>query len=262
MLIEVIGVPGAGKSTILEKLFRNSEIKRDFVNWKQVKKNAILDCFNKNKIITKIDLLKYRMIFSLPVFNTQLVEYFLYKKIKYRRYLYNNDWGIVTKIILDGIICDDMLLPCMKPYYINLILEYIIRTRILKEYSSNMGENIIFENGIICAINSLDYIYINKKYFKKHILPDAVIFVKAEICTIVNVAETRKKEGKQRIRTLNKDKEEIFRIYENSLNKYTQISDILLSKGIPVIEFDRNDEPENLINKLILLKNSYIRNNR
>lgn len=250
LLIEIIGIPGVGKSTFLKRLFKDNHAKKDLLDWEHVRKKAISNFYSKiGGQPTKIKMKYFKLLSSIPIINTSYVDYFLYKNIKYSTSIYDDDWGILSETILKEIMKNDLFLPNMRPYYINLMLGYITRARLLKEYSIITNKNIIFENGIISAINTLENIEKNKIYFKKRILPDLIIFIKTNMETIINVAESRRKE-KSRVLLLSKDNDEITKIYNNSLNKYIQISNILLNKGIPVIEFDRNDDPGKLINKL------------
>lgn len=250
MLIEVIGIPGAGKSTFLKKLFKNNNTNKFFADWKHVKKEAISNFYCKiDRQSTKTNMKYFKVFSSIPIINTHFSNYFLYKKIKYSTEIYDGYWGTLSEIILNEIMKNDLLPPNMKPYYINLILAYIVRARLLKEYSIKINKNIIFENGIISAINTIEDIEKNKIHFKKQILPDLIVFIKANMETIIGVAENRRKE-KSRVLLLSKDNDEISKIYENSLNKYIKLTETLSKEGIRIIEIDRDDSPEKLINKL------------
>lgn len=111
--------------------------------------------------------------------------------MKYKPYFYDNYWRIISEKILNKVIRKDIFPSYVKPYFVNLELERIIRTRISKEFSTRMEKNVILDEGIIVAISRLDYIDIEENCFEKSALPDIAIFIKADMDTIVNVAETR-----------------------------------------------------------------------
>lgn len=55
----------------------------------------------------------------------------------------------------------------------------------------------------------------------------------------------------------NKNTEEKYRYFDNKINKYMHISKTLLNIGIPVIEFNRDDNIKYLIKELNTLTNNY-----
>lgn len=146
MLIEIVGNPGSGKSTLITEL--QNKVKSDSFFWGRDKLKLIKYYISstKNKSRKKLNFL-----FKLPLANLFFARVYL-QRIKYTPEMHTNEWGELSQYVITGVIQNNKFPVKTKPHYINWELEKMIRSQIAMNYVRETKSNIYLDEGVVTVL--------------------------------------------------------------------------------------------------------------
>ena len=255
MKIEIVGLPGSGKTTLSKKLHKNGNSSSYLLSSSlKFEKNTDLDYFkNIFKVNNKIE----RIIkFTPPLINKYIIEYCKKKESISSLGDMLNEWGeFVNYFILNIDQFPRAYNKSCKDIFIDFIINYFIFNR-NKEMDSI---SLIIDSGIIFKSTYLsDYFLEDKENmiskFKEYIrtcpfLPDKIIYLK--ILPKRSLERIKKRKVNFPIFLQNNTTEEMLdKLIERSF-VLDNILKILKNKGINIIEFDDNIQEAEIYKKIV-----------
>jgi len=249
MLIEAIGTPGAGKSTLLKALKQESDLKQNFKTWQNVRVKAIRSFITSKETRQKQWVVfPKNIVWEIPWANDYFANCIFHRFIKHDPLVYKGSWGNLAKLLIEGVMYRGDIKPDLVPYYISWELEKLVTAQIAGHYCQTYNKNIILDEGVLSAINSLNK---TPDQVNQSLIPDAVIFVSTEPEDALSGILERKSKDRVNKSQINKDDSAILKFLDDKHKRYINLIQQLESLNTPVLNYNyKNDSLQSLVHRL------------
>lgn len=241
MLIELIGLPGSGKSTLYQNIIKNYDLSKYLIGFNDIFSKALYEFITNNKsLMSPLNYNLYSIINTIPFVKKKVANCFFSTKVIFSLEAHSEiDYSLVSEIVLDNME-NDYYDNCQKVNLIKWEFEKLIRAQILKRFSVNYNNNILLDEGIITVLNNIQNKDNYVSLLDKIALPDAVIFLDSDIDFVVNVSLDRKKNSRYNVGDINLNKEIDF--FSKKQTRYYYLIELLQNQNIPIIRINRDSE--------------------
>ncbi len=249
MLIEIIGIPGSGKSTLIKALKQEPGLRSAFSTWQGVRVKAMRSFVSNTETSQKQwTAFPRSILWSIPWLNDYFANCIFHRFIKQDPMVYEGSWGKLAKLLIEGVTHRVDIKPDHVPYYISWELEKLVAANLSGHFCNIHNKNIILDEGVLSAMNTLSII---KDLFNPSLMPDAVIFVSTTPQDALTGISERKKKGRVNRSQQKKNDTEILEFITQKHQKYLDFVKQLSSLNIPVLDYNyKNDSFQSLVNQL------------
>lgn len=246
MLIEVIGLPGSGKTTLIKEILKRNH----FSTWQSSVCHLIKTDISKI-ILDKKKRFIYNVILRFPIIKRKFAEYIfdiLFTKHPY----YQGKMIQLTPKLIQGVMENHLIDNNLKYHYIRWEIYKTVKSILLREYYD--VDHVLLDEGILTSIvDIVDY----DLQEVVHLLPDLVIYIKeTPENTVTQMKKRYISEGKMNPSKLGKSNENLLLQQLKKYSNYNLLIDKLRYSAVKVITFDRKIQG---IEDLMIELNSFTR---